>query len=489
MGFEAESQMALEIEKKAISYAQFSGSTSIEKKLDLDPEEYSGIDYAELINIYEKIEKIKSASKLNIYSKLDNAPAATVEQAVEIESKLKQMTTESLAAASEISKAPSPTIAPVPSSIESSLEIENPQIPQKQSEIEIEKPAVPSSIEFEKEQPSLPKKEILPQSLEIEQLPPPLVPSMPKLLDETTEETQKKVETIRAQISTNMTQTNDPTEIKKKMLELTKELFKEKSIMRKEKIKSEIAVLKNMLSSGTSSRSQSRSGSLSSQNEAFKQMVTTIISSEETELSVLKDGIVDRYRSRINGAKDKFYSSVDQDTNKKQKFEEFVSQISSVIQSLPSEINQSKEAIKKKHSTELSKVLEQIGSSDQSASSTINTRLSSLNSIYDSEFNKIKSILAHEMDAVIDSASLDMFGSSSESSADSSRSIVSEINNTSEGALLSYLQSKDQQFYKRYESKKISKAESLLHAKSLMAAEKGVDKKVADKFFSEETEV
>lgn len=210
MGFEAESQMALEIEKKAISYAQFSGSTSIEKKLDLDPEEYSGIDYAELINIYEKIEKIKSASKLNIYSKLDNAPAATVEQAVEIESKLKQMTTESLAAASEISKAPSPPIAPVTSSNESPLEIENPQIPQKQSEIEIEKPAAPSSIEFEKEQPSLPKKEVLPQSLEIEQPPPPLVPSMPKLLDETTEETQKKVETIQAQISTNMTQTTDP---------------------------------------------------------------------------------------------------------------------------------------------------------------------------------------------------------------------------------------------------------------------------------------
>jgi hypothetical protein len=213
-------------------------------------------------------------------------------------------------------------------------------------------------------------------------------------------------------------------------------------------------------------------------------MFDTLISSQDTELSNLKDSIVDKYRLRIKQAKEKFYGTVSENTDKKQRFESFVMEITQIIQSLPTELAEVKETLKRKHTVQLEKAIEQAGTL-----ATAKTRLSEISQNYDREFNKIKAILAHEMDATIDSASLDMFESKSTDSETAARSIISDINNTDEGTILYYLHSKDQVYYKQYELKKVSKSEAIVHAKGLMALEKGVDKKLIDKFFSEETEV
>lgn len=488
MGFEKESVEALEIEKKSLSYSPYTGSTVIEKKIDFDPEDYANVDYNELINLYERVQKIKSASQLDIYSKSESLPVANVEQAVEVETKLKQMTDESLAAASEISKVEVPELQVVQETNAQDSEAASPSIEIEKpiEKIEIDKPI--SSIEFEKEtrEPAaLQKKDISAPEIEVR----PQIqssmeqPSIPKLLDETPDQAQQKVVELHASVSSTLGQSNDPTELKKKMLELTKELFKEKSTVRKEKIKSEIAVLKNMLAGG-SSLPKARANAVVTPAQTSQKMFDTLISSQDTELSNLKDSIVDKYRLRIKQAKEKFYGTVSENTDKKQRFESFVMEITQIIQLLPTELAEVKETLKRKHTVQLEKAIEQAGTL-----ATAKTRLSEISQNYDREFNKIKAILAHEMDATIDSASLDMFESKSTDSETAARSIISDINNTDEGTILYYLHSKDQVYYKQYELKKVSKSEAIVHAKGLMALEKGVDKKLIDKFFSEETEV
>ena len=275
----------------------------------------------------------------------------------------------------------------------------------------------------------------------------------------------QKVVELRENISNAMGQSTDPTELKKKMLELTKELFKEKSTTRKEKIKSEIAVLKNMLAGG-SNLPKVRSGSVASSNQTSVAMFETVISSQDTELSSLKDSIVDKYRLRIKQAKEKFYGGIAENTDKKQQFEAFVMEITQITQALPNELNEVKETAKRKHTVQLEKAIEQAGSSKFPAAQS---RLAELSSSYDREFGKVKGILAHEMDATIDSASLEMFEDKSSGAEIGARSTISDINNTDEGTILYYLHSKDPTYYKQYELKKVSKSEAIVHAKALMA--------------------
>jgi hypothetical protein len=103
---------------------------------------------------------------------------------------------------------------------------------------------------------------------------------------------------------------------------------------------------------------------------------------------------------------------------------------------------------------------------------------------YSNEFEEVKIGIAKELDALIDNATAKVFG---EASVEDSKGIeeIEEIDTMTPTALLNYLKANKPEVYKKYEKKQLSKSKAVLKAKIAIAKEKGVNKKVIDKYFPE----
>lgn len=584
------SEQVKNLEKKAAPYAQYGQEVEIEQSLDLEPKEYVDLSYTDLLNLYERTQKILSAAGLVGKLSSVKAPAATVAETKEVESKLRQMTSESLEKAQEVVSKPiieleEKHISPAESgqnestpNLSEHIEIERdeghkmeferelpqekegeeekgkmesmPAEPQKgeldiekeekdgqrneeereKEEFEIEKEGERERGEksdekleqketpqvFENEKSGLAEEEkrgvreiIRPKMSEIIRqkrmgLQPnaplagasSLTPSaasaapasttapLPQILKETAADAgTKRYEQIEEKIKAALGGATDQIALKKRMLDLTKELFKEKSTSRREEIKLEITILKNMLAGTTLTKKKV------SEADAKSSLLDTIITSQQGEVSQIKDSVVDSYRKQMQQMKEKFINDAElaqKEDEKKKLFEEFTSSIVALAKQLPEAIKSYQDFLLKKHGAELQKLGE---SDDKNVKVKAGERMEYITENYATELSSIKDILAREIDNIVETSGRIVFAETSAESAEQGEktdeeNIIAEINSTSDGSLLHYLKVKGNDIYEKYEKKKLSKVEAILSAKALMAKDRGLKTAAINKYFS-----
>jgi hypothetical protein len=473
---------AKKLEKKIIEYAPYAGDISIEVSLDLEPKEFVDLTYADLINQYERVQKIISTAGMGILAKTEAAAAETSVETEEVQTKLLEMTSQTLRQAEEVAKEP----------IVIEKEVQ-PEVP-----LEIEKPAEPK-IEFETRTAT----EAGPQPEKIAEAPKKepeapiekkvIVAAVPPVLRESPDQAaSKRYEHMEEQVKAAVGEKADEATIKKKMLDLTKQLFKEKSFNKREEIKMQITALKNMLAAAqTGGASRTAAPARKKGDDAHVKLFETMTTTHQSEIAQTKDSITDSYNKQIASIKKKFYedlATTEDSGKRKQIFEGFVFSVTSLVEQLPEVIKKYDEFTSKKHTAELEKLKESLEADEKDTMSKVEDRLAYVKKGYAGEFSSVKGIIGRDIENLIEVAGTEIFKKADEKPRESEEMVVEtvkEINETDEGTLLYFLHNKDAEFYKKYERKQISKAEAIFKAKELMAKEKGLNEAAVKKYFSQ----
>jgi len=501
--FEAAIESAKKLEKKILEYEPFDGEVEIEKSLDLEPSEYIDLTFDDLINEYERSQKILSTRKLGIYASEEKVQASV--ESAEVETRLREMTKKTLKQAEKVAAEPSveleaPPQAPVKEP-EPSLDIEIER--EKPPEIEFEKPkpikeeiATPETIEpeIERETPepvkpvAAPEPKISPEAPREEpEMTSGKKPVPPALRQKPAAAADERYQRMENEIRTMLGEKPDELSLKKKMLELTKQLFKEKSHNRRAEIKVQITVLKNMLIRAKAGKSMVSKGK---KDETYANLFQTLTTTQQSEVAQTKDKVIDSYNVKINEIKKKFYadlSNADDKIKRKEIYEAFVFSVTQIVEQLPDTIKEQREYSKKKHLDELGK-LKESAANDKKTLAKVEERVKDIEQNYEKQFNSIKRILGQEIETLIEVTGTEIFKKPEEKAKDKEvkiHEVVKEINNIDEGTLLYFLHTNDSEYYRSYERKQISKAEALCKAKSLMAKEKGLSKASVTKYFSQ----
>ena len=527
------------IEKKALKQVPYSGDIVIEEKLlDLHPSDYVDIDYSGLLNLYERTEKIIKASEMLkkrlgvVEAPAAARPAAEKKEVEEVEKKIKKIAEEAVEAAKKIKAAP-----PLPGEEEkriTEIEIEKP------AAMELEKPAArkpPAEVEKKgiefKEEAEVPsfakppeeeieekpekieieapveveveKREITPEELELKKRvreraplapPEPEAPPMPSILEgPPEEEAEDKYQQIEKEVIGTVGEKADDATIKKKMLELTKALFKEKTTSERERIKVEITVLKNILAgrkkgiprgAAAKVRGKKRTDAI-----AHAQLLETITSTQKAELAQTKDAIINNYRAQINPIKAKFAKEMGEaatSEDKKEAYDAMVFELTKLTEQAPMLLSRYKAQLKKKHLAEIANIDKNLTDKEKETQKRAVERKKEIEN-YDRQFNVVNDILSKEVDAIIRSAGREVFRKEAKIKTETDieeekvDEIIAEIEDIDEGTLMYYLHSNDPEYYKNYERKNVSKAEALSRAKVLMAKEKGLKDATIKKYF------
>jgi len=542
-GFGTTVEEARKLEKKILEYAPYTGDTGIQRTLDLEPREYVDLAYNDMVNLYERTQKIISTTGLLGSMAGETAPAepGNMVATKEVESRLKEMTTETLKSAEEVGKEPivlEREVQPPPQpeqkgdlTIEfetrpatapeaEKIEIEKPRLQETEREVP-EEEAKTTERQMEEEEKEegekraeeagreeakpereeqaaqagrrITEKPLAPKAEEI--VAPPgahmIVAAVPPALKTSPDAmASRKYAQMEEQVRAAVGEKADELTLKKKMLELTKQLFKEKSTSRREEIKLQITVLKNMLSSQlrpTGRKPAAKAGG----DETHAKMFETLLSTQQTGLAQMKDGIIDSYNRQIGTIKKKFYDDIaatDDPAERKKIYHSFSFSIESLVQQLPDVMDKYRDFTTTKHTAELQQLMASLGPEEKDVRKAVGERLEYINSGYGQEFTAVTTLIAHQLDNLIDITGAEILKPSGEGKRQTAENkeyeIVKEINEMGEGMLLSYLRTTDPKTYKAYELKKMSKAEAIFKAKELMANEKGLSQKTVKKYFT-----
>lgn len=508
--FEAAIESAKRIEKKIMEYSPYEGEIELEQTMDMEPVEYVDLTYQELLNEYNRSQKILSTRKMGIYAESDKEEAKVVSrESAEVESKLKAMTDRTLEQAEKVAQEPTIELGVVDEPQEAPAVSAAPEIelerPSASPEIELEKPAPAPEIELEMPEPvqesSAPEmKEIeIPESPAQEPEAPELVtpkpaplakPSPPPALrgKTPTQAADERYQRMEEQIRSMLGEKPDELALKKKMLELTKQLFKEKSYNTRAEIKVQITVLKNML---IQLKEGGKTARRSKKDETYSNLFHTMLSTQQAEVAQTKDNVVNKYNQKVEEIKKKFYeelSGADKPDKRKEVYEGFVFNVTQLVEQLPNVIKEQEEFMRAKHVGELVKLTQSIADKDKKTLGLVDERLSYVSTNYTKEFGSIKRIVGGQIDTLIEVTGADIFKEPEEKKTDKAvkdREIVKEINDTDEGTLLYFLHSNDADYYKKYERKQISKAEAICKARALMAKDRGLGDTAVKKYFSQ----
>ncbi len=485
--FDAAVENAKMLEKKLIEYNSYAGEVHIDKTMELEPAEYVDLTYDALVNEYERGQKILSTRKMAIYAKEEEEAEVSVESA-EVETKLREMTSETLEEAKEVAKEPVVELEKAPPK-PPEIEIERPPAA---PEIEIEKPPEEKPVEEERpEEAMLPEIEIeKPPEAEkpVEEKPSKAVP--PALRETPSQAAERRYTQMEGQIRATLGEKPDELALKKKMLELTKQLFKEKSVNRRAEIKVQITVLKNMLVTAKKGKAVGRG----KKDETYSNLYDTMLSTQQAEVAQRKDRIVDSYNKRIDEIKEKFHEDLgasEDAAKRKEIYEKFVFDVTQLVEQLPGVVKEHEDFCRKKHLAELERLRGSIKGKDKKTLGKVEGRLEEVEKNYTREFSSVKKIIGGQMDTLIEVTGTEIFKKPEEKPKEKEvkvYEIVKEINDTDEGTLLYFLHSEEPDYYRKYERKQIAKAEAIAKAKALMAKNKGLKAAEVKKYFSYEEE-
>jgi len=454
MNFEEYVEEIKKIEKKAVKHEPYGEEVVIANLVDLSPDEYVELGYEDLMHLYERMQKVAKASTMlkkaagmaEAPGKKPIAPPPQVSKekeaaAKEVEESIKKMTQETIEATEKIKaarlapeKEERPPAAPAYGEIEFEREFEREKIEMEKEtakpparerpRIEIPEIDISREIEIEKEEAGKKEEKIVERAPEeeakaekpgepvIKEEKKPVAEEVkivfPSALESPDKAAEDKYKEIEKEVMTTIGEGADEAEIKKKMLELTKELFKEKSTGRREHIKLEITVLKNILAQKREAplrRGAAKKAKKAKPDEtlAHAQLFETIVSTQRVELAQTKDSIITNYKNQIAPIKTKFERAVaEAKTNeeKKDAYDSFVFQLSSILEHTPTIITKYSEYLKRKHLAELSNMENSLAPNEAEIRKKLEERKAEVKN-YDKEFGVAADIIKKEIETLI----------------------------------------------------------------------------------------
>lgn len=460
--FEQATQYAMQIEKNAMEHQIYSGKIEVVKAIDFYPPEMEKTAFEDLINHYEKIQKVIKASQMQIYGKAE--PAKTQREVEvkreEAESKVKELTTKAVEDLEKELAAPVTTPPPAPP-----LPLEFEKQAEEFSSLQPPAPELTFEKPVEKTGEKAPPAGI--PSLEREKIAPPPAPP-PLQADAAAEQKYREIEE-------HLERSGDMNEemVKKKMLELTKLLFKEQGMTQRERIKNEIAVLKNMLA-----QEETKGPARAATAKGFSSpLAETLRTTQDQELVLLKDVLANYYKRHVDAGRKKFYDQLatlpEEDMEGKKKlYEKLVFELTQLMEVSAQQIQERVRFTSQKHRSELERLQE--GVSDARARQQIVEKAAQIEAQYTREFAAFENTLKKHIENLMEKVGREVLRPGEKESEDASIPIIYEVNQTDEGTLLYYLHSKKPDVYRSYERKHLSKHEALFYARVLMAREKGV---------------
>ncbi|MBN2122581.1 hypothetical protein JW721_06030 [Candidatus Micrarchaeota archaeon] len=272
---------------------------------------------------------------------------------------------------------------------------------------------------------------------------------------------------VGAQMTGKKTKKVDSAETKKRMLELTRELFKERSMNRRAEIKKEIVMLKELLTKGGKG-AKAKSGGLPEGS-----MYSALRSEQDYEFKEALDKVQEIYEEN----KKMLVSAMDAKRaieHREPAFEAFSKSMVDLEQGLDLLVDKYQDFLAKKHVSELEK-LDERGQATKDSSKLA----ASLEDKYSREFSSLKNTIGEQIHSQIESTRAVLF----ESAGDPAAQKLSQVANASEETVFNFLQARDSRTYERYARGEITRAQALSSARRLMAKELGVDEDSINKTF------
>jgi len=296
-----------------------------------------------------------------------------------------------------------------------------------------------------------------------------IVPYPPILSQSPLAEADKTLLRLEAQLSSQMTGTKtkkvDTKDTKKRMMELTRELFKERSMDRRAEIKREIVTLKTLLNKAPA---KAAAGGLPKGS-----LFSALRTEQEYELKEAKRKIEGVYKDN-QGRLTEAMSAQRALEHRGPAFETFSQNMVELEHKLVELIEKYQTFLTAEHSAELSK----LSTRGQSTPESEKVK-ASLKEQYAHEFASLKESIGEEIHSQLEATRAALF----EDAGDPEAVRIAQIANAPEDTLFNLLQAKDSRTYAKYARGEIERSEALLLARKLMAKDAGIDEDTIIKRF------
>lgn len=504
----------------------------VERSLELSPPDIHEMEYVDIVNLYNRMDKILNASRMDIgmfgADKIESAepekpaPKKLQEEASKAEQEMRKISIESAKEAAppapeavpeEEAAPPSAPQIPTPAEIERKkaeeaamrapevpgAEIQRtlpPKLPKEEKRIPGEVPAIPEEKPAEVEEAApLPEEEAIPVPEKPVKAPSPApkpeapVPIQEKVVEgppeaegpvldivfpavlsasplKKAEETVNRLEAqLGAQMTGKKTKKVDVEDTKKRMLELTRELFKERSQDRRAEIKKEIVALKGLL--------KGKGGKAEAGGLPKGTLFAALENEQNLEVKESKSRIQSIYEENAKRAISAFEAQRAVE-HRGPALERFTKNMVELEHTLMGIIDKYQAFLTAKHSAELAK----LKAKGQSTPASENLR-SSLKDSYSHDFSALKDTIGEAIHSQIETRRELLL----EKKGDPKAIKVAQVAGTSDEALFNLLQAKDSRTYEKYARGEIERSEALLIARKIMAKEAGIDEDTINKRF------
>ena len=343
-------------------------------------------------------------------------------------------------------------------------------------------------------------------------------PSIPPALEAAVQSPSESTvfETIQQTFNAEWGTERDEPKIRRKMLELTKELFREKSTSRREGIKQQIVVLKNMLiTPAIAVPENTAERKMEKKMEKPKTLMERIRAAEGVSYSTslfatLSNTLSSEFSSKIDSfgsdsekqisvARENFQSALsgiseDDSGSRKTAFDKFVFEMTKVNEQLVTESEKFRADISSRHAKAMDHYIASLDPKDEAAKKKAMQKKKEIIEGYEISISSLKTNIGNKISSLIDVSSRNILAV--ESTGDATQKpreekkkkeeldvagTILEINGLDEGSLLYYLHSRDSATYKKFERGHLSKQEAVVVARRKMAKEKDLSDSVINK--------
>lgn len=303
-----------------------------------------------------------------------------------------------------------------------------------------------------------------------------IVLSVPPFLSLSPEElSERKFSELESKVPDTLEPTNIR-DVKKQMIELTKELFKEQSFKRKEYIKEEIARLRKTLSRRDEMPANKRI--LSYAMALFNALEVD----EKIEFDSGKERLMKQYRNNLSTILQIFSDSLKLTKTQDEKnriYKMFVEDLETLKKQTNDLSDKCLDFFIKEHTLSLERLRTiALAKKDSYVVRKIDERIKEIKFCYTGDFLSLTEAIKNEISSLINSKRHEIL----ETGPDVEMEKVLKIINKKDEELIDYIHFNHPEVYQEFEEKKITKLELLLKAKRLLAEERGINSTLINKY-------
>jgi hypothetical protein len=322
-------------------------------------------------------------------------------------------------------------------------------------------------------------------------------PAVPPVLAAPSPEKETAFEKVERAFATEWEGGRDEVSIKRKMLELTKELFREKSFNRREELKRQISVLKNMLAEAPGKPAAAKGKKKDERAEKFDystKLFNTLTGMLATEFSNSVETLNSSAEKQVAEAREKLRNALvaipeGDSAGRKTAFDKFVFDLTKINEQFAMDAAKMGGTLSTKHLTAIRQYETSLDPADENNLERATDKEKEVQKSYTDAIAVLKAGISQKTNAMIDATSHGIFASSAAEAAPTKKGltqkqeeeIVLEIESMDECSLLYYLHSRDANTYKDFERKHITKSEAVTVARRRLAKEKGLSESAINK--------